>query len=60
MLIRNKRGQALVEFVLLLVVICGISYGFVAVMNRHLAKYWEYSINLVKHDNTTEKSERIP
>jgi len=52
----NKRGQSLVEFVLLLAVISGLSYGFVAVMNRHLVKYWEYSVNLVIDDKPGTKT----
>lgn len=44
------RGQSIVEFVLLLAVITGLSYGFVAVMNQNLARYWEYAANLVVND----------
>lgn len=43
----GSRGQSIVEFVLLLAVITGVSYGFVAFMNRNLARYWEYSANLI-------------
>lgn len=48
--LRNQRGQSIVEFVLLLVVISGISWMFVAFMNRNLARYWEYSANLIIND----------
>jgi hypothetical protein len=43
-------GQTVVEFVLLLVVITTISYTFVFFMNRNLARYWEYSVNLIIDD----------
>lgn len=46
----SERGQSIVEFVLLLAVITGLSYGFVAVMNKNIARYWEYSANLVVND----------
>lgn len=46
----NERGQSIVEFVLLLAVISGISYGFVAIMNKNVARYWEYSANLIVND----------
>lgn len=46
----GERGQSIVEFVLLLTVVAGISYGFVAFMNRNLSRYWEYSANLIIND----------
>lgn len=46
----SERGQSIVEFVLLLAVITGVSYGFVAVMNKNVARYWEYSANLILND----------
>lgn len=46
----GKRGQSIVEFVLLLAVITGVSFGFVAIMNGNIARYWEYSANLVLND----------
>lgn len=46
----GNRGQSIVEFVLLLAVVSGISWGFVAFMNRNLARYWEYSANLIIND----------
>lgn len=47
----TERGQSIVEFILLLAAISGLSYGFVVFMNRNLAKYWEYSANLIVNDN---------
>jgi hypothetical protein len=46
----HQRGQALLEFILLLVAIGGISFGFVNIMNRNLGKYWEYYANLIIND----------
>jgi hypothetical protein len=46
----GQKGQSIVEFVLLLAAIMAVSYGFVAVMNKNLARYWEYSANLVITD----------
>lgn len=46
----GKKGQTIVEFVLLLAVVTGLSFGFVAVMNKNLARYWEYSANLIVND----------
>jgi hypothetical protein len=54
--ILQQRGQALVEFILLLVVLSGISFMFVGFMNRSLTKYWEYAVNLVIDDKPGTKT----
>ncbi len=46
----SERGQSIVEFVLLLAAIASVSFFFVAIMNRNIARYWEYSANLVIND----------
>ncbi len=46
----GEKGQSIVEFVLLLAVVTALSYSFVAVMNKNLARYWEYSANLIVND----------
>lgn len=55
----GKKGQGIVEFVLLLAVITGLSYGFVAVMNKNIAKYWQYSANLIVDDKPGTKTVRF-
>lgn len=47
----GQKGQSIVEFVLLLTVITVISMTFVGFMNRNLARYWEYSVNLIINDS---------
>jgi hypothetical protein len=48
---KNKQsGQTLVEFALLLLVIATISFGFIAVTNRNLAKYWIAYARLIVDD----------
>jgi hypothetical protein len=48
---KNKQsGQTLVEFALLLLVIATISFGFIAVTNRNLAKYWTAYARLIVDD----------
>lgn len=49
-----KKGQSIVEFVLLLAAIAGLSYFFVSMMNKNIAKYWEYSVNLIVNDNPND------
>lgn len=53
---RKQSGQAIIEFVLLLAVMTLITYGFVYFMNRNLARYWEYSANLIINDKPGEKT----
>lgn len=55
----RQKGQALVEFVLLLVVLSTISFLFVALMNRSLSRYWEYSINLIIDDRPGTNGQQI-
>lgn len=56
---KKQKGQAIIEFVLLLAVLTGITYGFVYFMNRNLAKYWEYSANLIINDKPGEKTVQL-
>jgi hypothetical protein len=55
----SQRGQAIVEFVLLLAVMSLITYGFVMFMNSNLKRYWEYSANLIINDRPGEKTVTI-
>jgi Flp pilus assembly pilin Flp len=59
LLVKSERGQSIVEFVLLLAVITGLSYGFVAMMNNNLAKYWQYAANLVVDDKPGTKTVKL-
>jgi hypothetical protein len=52
----RQKGQALVEFILLLVILSGVSFTFVAFMNRSLSRYWEYSVNLIIDDKPGTKT----
>ena len=56
---KNQRGQAVVEFVLLLVVISSISFLFTMFMNRNLSKYWEYYANLDVNDKPGVKTVQL-
>jgi hypothetical protein len=52
----GQKGQSLIEFVLLLTVISGISFMFVSLMNRNITRYWEYAVNLVIDDKPGTKT----
>lgn len=56
----RQRGQALVEFILLLAILSLISFTFVAIMNRNLMRYWEYSVNLIIDDKPGTKTVEFP
>lgn len=55
-LLKRQQGQSIVEFVLLLLVVTSISYAFVGIVNRNIAIYWEYSVNLIINDKPGEKT----
>lgn len=57
--IHNSRGQTVVEFVLLLVVMTSISFAFVKFINKNLGSYWEYSANLVINDKPGTKTVQL-
>ena len=52
-LIENQKGQSLVEFMLLLAIIVGISFAFMSGLNRGVAARWSAIANtlLVDTDN---------
>ncbi len=52
----GQKGQSLIEFVLLLTVISGISFMFVSLMNKNITRYWEYAVNLVIDDKPGTKT----
>ncbi len=46
----DQRGQTLVEFVMLLLVIMTISFTYMSVVNRGIATYWENMGNVLLLD----------
>lgn len=58
-ILKTQKGQTLVEFVLLLAVISGLSFGFVSIMNRNIGAYWEHCVNTVVNDSSTVKTLKI-
>ena len=48
--LKNQLGQSLVEFALLLLVIASMSFIFLRVANRNLARYWEAYARLIVDD----------
>lgn len=47
---KKQGGQSLVEFALLLLVIVMLSFSFIAVSNRNLAKFWTAYVRLIVDD----------
>jgi hypothetical protein len=52
----HQKGQAIVEFVMILAVMATITFAFVGFMNRNLARYWEHAANLVINDRPGVKT----
>lgn len=47
---KKQSGQTLVEFALLLLVVATLSFGFIVVTNRNLAKFWTAYVRLIVDD----------
>jgi Flp pilus assembly pilin Flp len=52
-LISNKRGQVLVEFVLMLVVIASVSIALVKLVNGQLATRWKAAVETITKPTDT-------
>ena len=51
-LVKNQKGQTLVEFILLLASIVAIAYSFMGVVNRNLGEQWtEMSQAILEDEN---------
>lgn len=56
----GQKGQAIVEFALILVVMAFLTYNFVGLMNKNLALYWTHAANLVVNDKPGVTTLNIP
>jgi Flp pilus assembly pilin Flp len=52
-LLSNKRGQVLVEFVLMLVVIASVSIALVKLVNGQLATRWKAAVETITKPTDT-------
>ncbi len=57
---QNQDGQSLVEFILLLLVIVTLSFGFIRVANGNLSEYWRAYVRLIVDDPTQNASIEFP
>ncbi len=48
--ILDQKGQSFIEFVLLMLIVVGLSYGYMKIVNGNLAKRWEKMVNVVIND----------
>ncbi len=49
--LHNNKGQTFVEFLLLFLVLVGMSYALVAGFNRKTGERWTEIINIIASDN---------
>ncbi len=54
-----EKGQSFVEFILLMLVIIGISYGYVSLVHSNLATTWEKMVNVVINSDGTNFQEKV-
>lgn len=51
--IKNQKGQTFVEFLMLLLIMMGISYAMVAAFNGRTGQRWTEIVNIIASDNIT-------
>jgi hypothetical protein len=56
----NNRGQTLIEFIFLFVILVIISTGFISTVQGHIADMWEFTVNIIIKDNDPTLRLRIP
>ena len=55
----SESGQSFVEFVLLMLVIISISYGYVAMVHTNLGTHWEKMVNVVINNDGTNFKDKV-
>ncbi|MFZ4712882.1 MAG: hypothetical protein ACOYL6_04175 [Bacteriovoracaceae bacterium] len=46
----GEEGQSFIEFVLLMLMVIGLSFGYMKIVNGSLAKRWTQMVNVVVND----------
>lgn len=54
--IKNESGQTFIEFILLLVMLIGISYGLLAGVNGNVASRWKTLVTVIVQPTDTDLS----
>ncbi len=54
--LKNEQGQTFIEFVLLLVMLIGISYGLLSGINGNVAKRWKTLVTVIVNPTNTDLS----
>lgn len=47
----GQSGQTLIEFILLMLMVIFLSFGYMKIVNGNLAKRWEKLVNIVVNDH---------
>lgn len=52
--VNNESGQSFIEFILLLVMLIGISYGLMAGINGNIANRWKSVVTIIVQPTDTD------
>jgi hypothetical protein len=57
--LNNQSGQTFVEFLFLLLLVMGLSFGFLNISNRNLGDLWEVTVNKILDPFNTGEVDRV-
>ena len=54
-LLLDQKGQSFIEFVLLMLMVIGLSYGYMRIVNGNLGKKWSSMVTVIVNDSYEKK-----
>jgi hypothetical protein len=51
----DQKGQSFIEFVLLMLMVIGLSYGYMRIVNGNLGKKWSSMVTVIVNDSYEKK-----
>jgi hypothetical protein len=55
----DQKGQSFIEFVLLMLMVIGLSYGYMKIVNGNLGKKWSSMVTVIVNDNFDSKDRGV-
>ena len=58
-LLLDEKGQSFIEFVLLMLMVIGLSYGYMRIVNGNLGKKWSSMVTVIINDSYEKKDRGV-